>query len=89
MNIDWINLLNNIGIFAVSSGFFIWLVKKIFEVFIDKDIEKYKDKLNQELQKFKNELKIVEIEKQVAYTRLHNDRAELIKQLYQKVVKLS
>lgn len=88
MNIDWINLLNNIGIFAVSSGFFIWLVKKIFEVFIDKDIEKYKDKLNQELQKFKNELKIVEIEKQVAYTRLHNDRAELIKQLYQKVVKL-
>lgn len=88
MNIDWINLLNNIGIFAVSSGFFIWLVKKIFEVFIDKDIEKYKDKLNQELQKFKNELKIVEIEKQVAYTRLHNDRAELIKQLYQKVAKL-
>lgn len=40
------------------------------------------------MEKFKNELKIAEIEKQVAYTRLHNDRAELIKQLYQKVVRL-
>lgn len=41
------DLLNNIGIFAISSGFFIWLVKKLFEIFIDKDIEKYKNKLNQ------------------------------------------
>lgn len=88
MNIDWMNLLNNIGVFAVSSGLFIWLVKKLFEIFIDKDIEKYNNKLSQELEKFKNELKIVEIEKQVAYTRLHNDRAELIKQLYQKIVRL-
>lgn len=63
-----------------------WLIKSLISIYINKDIESYKIKLqersNKEIEELKSNLQIVTHEKQTAYSSLYQKRAELLSELY-------
>jgi len=65
---DWQTVVLNILYFTIGSGLLIWLIKKIFTHYFDKDIEKYKHGLQQE---------------QIKFSKLYDERAKVISKLYE------
>lgn len=74
---DWNNFIQNIGVFGVGSGILAYLIKQLFAISINRDLEK-----------FKSDLQVLTIEHQIKYSRLHTERAEILKNIYQKIVEL-
>lgn len=74
---DWSSAIQNIGVFGVGSGILAYLIKQLFAISINRDLEK-----------FKSDLKLLTIEHQIKYSRLHSERAEILKNIYQKIVEL-
>lgn len=73
---EWINLLNNLGIFGLIIAGSSWIIKKYLEKSLDKDLEKFKANLEKESVEFK-----------IRYEKLHGERVEVIKEVYKKIVK--
>lgn len=69
------------SITTITAGIVV-LAKLSINYFIDKGIEKYKTSLNKEVESFKSELKIKESESQIKFSKLHEERATAIKELY-------
>jgi len=55
---------------------------------LDKDLETHKLELSKQSDAFKAELKISELEHQIKYSKLHEERALTIKQLYSLLIEL-
>lgn len=85
---DWLTVFQNIGIFGVGTGILAILIKSLVSASLNKDLETYKSNLNKELEAFRGNLQIATIEHQVRFTKLHSERAEVIKKLYQKLALL-
>ncbi|KUO52318.1 MAG: hypothetical protein APF76_04600 [Desulfitibacter sp. BRH_c19] len=66
-----------IGIITLITGAVVYVAKQIIKLVIDKDLEK-----------FKNDLHIATLDHQIIYSRLHDDRAKVIKELYTKLVRM-
>lgn len=77
----------------------IYLGKKIIDKFLDLGIEKFKSSLDRDLETHKSELlrqteefkaglKRIELEHQIKYSRLHEERAQTIKKLYSLIIDL-
>ena|SRR5690606_289556 len=64
------------------TGAIIYIAKISIKFYIDNKVEKYKSNLSKELEKFKSELKLIEIKSQISYNKLHEERATAIKNLY-------
>jgi hypothetical protein len=70
---EWSNLFQYIATFAISSGLIAWIIRSIINSFLKRDIENYKNKL---------------MESQIRFTKLHEERATVIRDLYYKLVEL-
>jgi len=68
MNI-W-DLITNLLYFIIGTGIIGWLIRSIIKTWLDKDIEKYKWKLNRE---------------SVRFSKLYSERARIIRDLYYKL----
>lgn len=68
-------VLKNIAYFTIGSGILAFLIKVIAKHFLDKDFEKYRLNLH----------KLVE-EHKIRYSKLYEERAHVLKNLYQKLV---
>src|SRR5690606_37161620 len=75
------------SISTITAGL-IFLAKMCINYFISKGVEKYKTELNKEVEVFKSELKIKEAQSQIKFTRLHEERALSIKELYEHSLNL-
>lgn len=73
---EWIKLLENLGIFSVIVAAIVWLIKQLFKNFLAKDLEKFKADLSIEAIRFR-----------IRYEKLHSERAEAIKEVYKKISK--
>jgi hypothetical protein len=90
MTIDWQQVLSTIGSTAVIVGAAAFLTKSLINQFLTRDIEKFKARLkadaDMEIEKLKNSLQMVALEHQVRFSRLHEKRAEVIADLYARLV---
>ncbi len=74
-------LLSNLISISVVGGLIIWLLKELISKFLKSDTEKFKHKLQAELEFHKSKL-------QFEYhrnTKLHNEQCEFIKSLFQRL----
>lgn len=91
MNQFWQELIKLLGGFAVLVGALAWLTKNIITHFLDKDVEKYKRRLEteatREIEGFKSQLYMIAKEHEVRFSKLHEKRAEIIADLYSLLYK--
>lgn len=77
----------NFSIGAISvSAIIIFISKAIFNRWMDMRVLQYENELNLKLEEFKIEKQRLADKYKVRYTKLHEDRAEVIKKLYTKLV---
>jgi hypothetical protein len=74
-------LFGNLLSITVVGGLVIWLIKAIITKFFQNDSEKYKTRLQSELEIHKTKLQL----EQFKYTKLHSEQCEFIKTLFQKL----
>lgn len=88
----WKELIEVFGISAFILAAVAWVVRSLFLRFLTKDIEKYKNDLkreaDKEFAKIESQLKIDALTHQIRFSRLHECRAEIIAELYKKIVAL-
>lgn len=85
MMIDFNELLKNLINSATILALLGFLGKKVIETYLDKRMEQHKQKLNQDIETVKNKLNMMATEHQIRYSKLHEERAEIIKQLYSSI----
>jgi hypothetical protein len=96
---DWMTIAQNVGTFGVGTGILAILVKSLVVNSLNRDLEAYKSKLNTDLEAhkstmakdveaFKSNLQLATIEHQVRFSKLHDKRAQVIQDLYGKLVAL-
>jgi len=89
----------NVGTFGVGTGILAILVNSLVVNSLNRDLEAYKSKLNADLEAhkstmakdveaFKSNLQLATIEHQVRFSKLHDKRAQVIQDLYGKLVAL-
>ena len=76
-NIMWTEILKFVGGSTILLTAVVWVIKALAKQLLSKDIERYR-----------SELKLESITHQVRFTKLHEQRAEIIKNLYSKIVEL-
>lgn len=64
---DWGQLFTNLSAFTVGSGLLAWLIRSLFKIYINKDLENFKHQLKKE---------------QIKFLSLNNKRADVIEKLY-------
>lgn len=69
--VDWYSLVKDLGIFSIAGALIAYLIKTFFEKSMDKDIERFKNDLHQET---------------IRFSKLHEKRAIVIRDLYNKLV---
>lgn len=83
-------VLENILTFSIGtisvSACVVFIAKAIFNKWMDVGLEKYKSKLNLELEEFKIEKQKISDEHKLKFTKLHEERADVIKELYSKLL---
>jgi predicted PurR-regulated permease PerM len=93
-------LLKTIGIFTIGSSLVItvlgYLGRKIIEQLLNKDLEKYKSKLDADNEKaklkFEKEVESFRADLNLLYSKqiqLYSKKSEIIENLYQKLVDLN
>jgi hypothetical protein len=85
-------IITAIGGSAVLFGAMAWLVRSAINHFLSKDLEKFKLNLQretqQELMRLQSSLQLVALEHQIRFSKLHERRAQIIAELYSRVVEL-
>jgi hypothetical protein len=95
--VDFGELLKSLINAASIVAILVYLGKKAVELYLGKDIEKYKyglnlqvealkSKMNAEIEAYKNKLNILAKEQEIKFAKLHQERAELIKKIYLMIV---
>lgn len=69
-------IITKVLYFSIGSGILAWLIKAIFKQYFSKDLEKFKASLEKEAFSYR-----------VRYEKMHAERAEVIKNLYKKIVR--
>jgi hypothetical protein len=69
------SIIQTLGITGIVVSGFVWLIKKISEQMLSRDLEKFKSDLEMDAFQFKTR-----------FEKLHAERAEVIKNLYQKII---
>jgi hypothetical protein len=94
---DWMTIFQNVGTFGIGTGILAILIKSLVVNSLNRDLEAYKSKLNSDLElhkttltkdieEFKSSLQVAAIEHQVRFSKLHDKRAQVIQDLYGKLV---
>lgn len=91
MTINWQEIFTTVGSTAVIVGAGTFLTKSLINQFLTRDVEKFKARLQadaaMEIEKLKNSLQMVTVEHQVRFSKLHEKRAEIIADLYVRLVR--
>jgi hypothetical protein len=86
----WTELLKFLGAATVLLAAVAWLIRSLVSHLLNKDIEKYKFELRREaereLETLKAALKIQTSAHQIRFSKLHDRRADVIEELYKKIV---
>lgn len=86
---NWENVLKEIMAFSAGASIFVSalfiLAKYLFEHSLAKDLDKFKADISLEIEKYKSQLEKENIKHTIQYSKLHTDRAEIIKELYFKI----
>jgi hypothetical protein len=96
---DWLTMAQNVSTFGVGTGILAFLVRSLVVNFLNRDLEAYRSKLNEgleahksaltkDVEAFKSTLELVSIEHQIRFSKLHDKRAQVIQDLYVKLVRL-
>ena len=85
------DILKTVGIAAVASGAFAWLVRSLTTHRLNKDIEEHKNRLRSdaaiELESLKHQLRLSAVEHERRFALLQERRAGVIAELYKRLVK--
>jgi hypothetical protein len=92
-------ILTILGSISAVSAAIIYIGKRIIDKTLDIGLEKYKASLNKELEthkseltkgmeEFKANLQILNLERQIKYSRLHEERGKSIKETYELLIDL-
>jgi|SRR3990172_5375634 len=88
----WTELLKFFGGSVLLLAAVAWLIRSLIRHFLSKDVEKYKFDLRREADKelaaIKASLNIDALTHQIRFSKLHERRAEIVEQLYKKIVAL-
>lgn len=68
---EWQKVFETLGTVAIGSGALVYILRKLFDQMLSRDMEK-----------FKSDLKASAFEQETRFARLHEDRARVIDQLY-------
>jgi len=94
MSINWQDVLTTVGVTTGGGVVFLggaaWLIRTVLKDRLAPDAEEFKAKLkadgDMEIEKLKNSLQMVAFEHQVRFSKLHETRAEVIADLYKRLV---
>jgi hypothetical protein len=79
-----------IGSSALLIGALAWLARSLISHFLTKDVEKFKDQISAaselEKEKLRNDLRKIAYEHEVTFSKLHTERAEIIKMTHSLLV---
>src|SRR5450759_1775128 len=88
----WEDILRTLGGMAILVAAMAWLSKSLLMALLSKDLERFKSDLQVSAQKsiesFKASLQLEAQRNAVEYAALHSKRAELIADLYARIVSL-
>ena len=73
---------------ASLTTILIFLGKSIINKSLEAGLERYKLELSKETEEFKAGLRITELEHNVKFSKLHEQRADVLKDLYSKIITL-
>lgn len=83
----WVEIVKYLSLSSVL-GFTVWMVKLLIEKFFTAGLETYKNKLQGQLKEFEYKLRKIDFEHQVKFSDLHKDRANVIKDVYGKLIEI-
>jgi hypothetical protein len=89
MNDSWTTLILNLGEYSIFMAALAWLLRSLFSHWLTKDVEKYKSELKTQTDIAAERLRRLAYEHEVKFSRLHEERAEVIKKLYSLLVELA
>jgi uncharacterized membrane-anchored protein YhcB (DUF1043 family) len=87
-SMNWTDIIKFLISISGLSTIIIYIVKKLVDKSLDAGIEKYKGNLNLELESHKAELAKVNTEHQFKYSKLYEQRADKIRELYTMLYEL-
>jgi hypothetical protein len=90
MAINWQEIFTTVGSTAVIVSAVTFLTRSVTNHLLTRDVEKFKARLKAdadiEIEKLKHSLEKVAVEHQVRFSKLHEKRAEIIADLYARLV---
>ena len=94
MTINWQDVITNVCVTAGGGGAFLlaaaWLIKTLLNHGLAQDAEIFRTQLradaDKEIERLKNSLQMVAVEHQVRFSKLHEKRADVIADLYKRLV---
>jgi hypothetical protein len=90
---DWLTVLSNVATFAVVSGILAWLIRKLFGIYIAKDLESFKVQLrtthDREIERLRADLRVASFEHETRFAKLHEKRVEIMAELYGRLAQLN
>jgi hypothetical protein len=90
MPMDLTGLFQNLGVWAIAVLGLVYLLRKIFEKWLSQDLESFKARLrashDAEIERLRADLRAVAFERETRFARLHELRAEVIAELYKRLV---
>ncbi len=82
----WWDIIETIGLSGIGIAAIAWLIQKIVIHWLDKDVEKFRNKLqcshDVEIEKFRNDLNIRSIEHEIRFRSIHEKQAEILAETY-------
>jgi hypothetical protein len=85
-----LSLFSVLGLFISITGFSLWFnkVQKFQDMALVGEAEKYNGALSKELEEIKGQLEKERLEHQVKFSKIHEERAVVIKEMYKRIVKI-
>ncbi|MCK4631789.1 MAG: hypothetical protein KAT79_00895 [candidate division Zixibacteria bacterium] len=74
---EWLKILENLGVFALLAAGVAWLARALFSQMLNRDLERFKSDLEKDAIQYK-----------IRYERLQTERVDVIKEVYKKIVQV-
>ena len=92
MNIDWQSVLTTVGSSTALLTAAAWVIRTVITQQLARDTEAFKARVKSdadiEIEKLKNALQIAATEHQVMFSKMHEKRAQVIEQVYEKLTEI-
>lgn len=84
----WVEITKYLSLFSVSIAIMAWIIKQLIEKFLMAGLDTYKNKLDSQLKEFEYKLRKIDFEHQVKFSDLYKERANVIKDVYGKLIEI-